>query len=71
MKASPKQKKPVMRKRIFGRKLALPDIYSRNRMMQSEAERVAVNMPIQGSAADIIKIAMINLQKKIEGYSSD
>jgi DNA polymerase-1 len=52
---------------IFGRKLALPDIYNKNKMLQSEAERVAVNMPIQGSAADIIKIAMIHLHEKLKG----
>jgi DNA polymerase-1 len=61
-----KAKKAGYAETIFGRKLALPDIYSRNRMMQSEAERVSVNMPIQGSAADIIKIAMIHLHEKLK-----
>ena len=51
---------------IFGRRLYLPDLQSSNGMRRSGAERVATNMPIQGSAADIIKIAMINLHKKIE-----
>jgi len=51
---------------IFGRKLYLPEIKSSNKMKASGAERVAVNMPIQGSAADIIKIAMINIHKKIK-----
>ncbi|MDD3050937.1 MAG: DNA polymerase I [Candidatus Cloacimonetes bacterium] len=51
---------------IFGRKLSLPDINSKNKGLSSAAERIAVNMPIQGSAADIIKMAMINLYKKIE-----
>jgi DNA polymerase-1 len=50
---------------IFGRKLFLPGLSSSNRRYVSEAARVATNMPIQGSAADIIKIAMINLHEKI------
>ena len=51
---------------IFGRKLYLPELSSSNRQRVSEAARVATNMPIQGSAADIIKIAMINLHEKIK-----
>ncbi|MDO9576995.1 MAG: DNA polymerase I [Candidatus Cloacimonadales bacterium] len=51
---------------IFGRKLYLPELNSSNKMRMSEASRVATNMPIQGSAADIIKIAMINLHEKIK-----
>jgi DNA polymerase-1 len=51
---------------IFGRKLYLPELNSSNKMRMREAERVATNMPIQGSAADIIKIAMINLNEKIK-----
>ena len=51
---------------IFGRKLFLPQLSSNNKMRIREAERVATNMPIQGSAADIIKIAMINLHEKIK-----
>lgn len=51
---------------IFGRKLFLPGLNSSNRRFVSEAARVATNMPIQGSAADIIKIAMINLHEKIK-----
>ena len=51
---------------IFGRKLSLPGINSSNGMIRSEAERVATNMPIQGSAADIIKLAMINLYRRIK-----
>lgn len=50
---------------IFGRILALPGIYSKNKGTSSEAERVAVNMPIQGSAADLIKRAMLSLDAKI------
>lgn len=46
---------------LNGRRRYLPEITSRNGMHRSAAERVAVNMPIQGTAADIIKIAMVNL----------
>ena len=54
---------------IFGRKLYLPELNSSNKMQVKEAERVATNMPIQGSAADIIKIAMININEKINNDS--
>jgi DNA polymerase-1 len=53
---------------IFGRRLYLPDLQSKNGMRRSAAERVAINMPIQGSAADILKLAMINLQKKLKKH---
>ena len=55
---------------ISGRKLLLPNIYSSNKRFRSEAERVAINMPIQGSAADIIKIAMIELDRSIKTVPS-
>jgi len=51
---------------IMGRKRYLPDILSRNSVVRGFAERNAINAPIQGSAADIIKIAMINIHKKIK-----
>lgn len=51
---------------LFGRRLHLPNIHSTNQLIRSEAERVAVNMPIQGTAADIIKIAMINIHEAIK-----
>lgn len=50
---------------LFGRKRVLPDIKSSNRQIKAMAERVAINSPIQGTAADIIKLAMINIQKAI------
>jgi len=46
---------------MFGRRRYLPDINSRNAIVRGFAERNAVNAPIQGSAADIVKIAMINI----------
>src|SRR5690606_11963857 len=46
---------------LFGRRLYLPEIHSRNGAMRQAAERTAINAPMQGSAADIIKMAMIDL----------
>lgn len=51
---------------LFGRKRFLPDINSKNRTIKSMAERVAINSPIQGTAADIIKKAMINIQNVMD-----
>ena len=51
---------------MFGRKRYLPDILSRNSVVRGNAERNAINSPIQGSAADIIKIAMIRIQEVFE-----
>ena len=51
---------------IFGRKRYLPDINSRNANLRSFNERNAINAPLQGSAADIIKIAMINLHRRMQ-----
>ncbi|MDG2062938.1 MAG: DNA polymerase I [Flavobacteriaceae bacterium] len=51
---------------VLGRRRYLKDIYSQNAVVRNAAERNAVNAPIQGSAADIIKLAMIAIQKKLD-----
>jgi DNA polymerase-1 len=51
---------------LFGRRKYLPDINSNNHVVRNFAERNAINMPIQGTSADIIKIAMINILRKLE-----
>ncbi|GAA5093850.1 DNA polymerase I [Wohlfahrtiimonas larvae] len=56
---------------LLGRRLPLPDINSTNHMMKSGAERVAVNAPLQGTAADIIKLAMIEVDKQLAASSLD
>ena len=54
---------------LFGRQRYVPEIGSRNRNTRSAAERVAVNTPIQGSAADLIKKAMIDLSRRLKEAS--
>ena len=51
---------------VLGRRRFLPEINSYNRMIREAAERMAINAPVQGSSADIIKIAMINLHREME-----
>ena len=51
---------------LMNRKRYLPDLNSKNRQAREAAERVAINSPVQGSAADLIKLAMINLDRKIK-----
>lgn len=50
---------------LFGRRRSVPDIDASNRMTREGAERVAINMPIQGTAADIIKLAMIQIDQSM------
>lgn len=52
---------------IFHRKRFLPDINSRNAVVRGYAERNAINAPIQGSAADIIKVAMARIYQRFPG----
>ncbi len=56
---------------VFGRRRYLPEITSSNGMMRAFGERVARNAPIQGTAADIIKIAMINVFKRLKEENLD
>ena len=54
---------------IFHRKRFLPDINSRNGVVRGYAERNAINAPIQGSAADIIKVAMAHIYQRFQAYN--
>ena len=56
---------------LFGRRLYLPEIRSRNGAMRQAAERTAINAPMQGSAADIIKMAMIDLHDWLQSSHLD
>jgi len=51
---------------LLGRRRSLPDISSKNRMAREFAERTAVNTPLQGSAADLIKVAMVRIYQALE-----
>jgi len=51
---------------VFGRRLYLPDIKSKNSLRRQYAERTAINAPMQGTAADIIKIAMLKVQDMLD-----
>jgi DNA polymerase-1 len=51
---------------IFGRRRYLPDLTSDNRQRREMAERMALNAPIQGSAADIIKVAMLGVHRALQ-----
>jgi DNA polymerase-1 len=51
---------------VFGRRLWLPEIRAGNQARRSAAERAAINAPMQGTAADLIKLAMIAVQDWIE-----
>ncbi|MFA6392245.1 MAG: DNA polymerase I [Patescibacteria group bacterium] len=56
---------------LFGRRRYLPEINSGVPMIRNSAERMAVNMPVQGTAADLIKIAMIEVQKKLKNMEGN
>lgn len=55
---------------MLGRRRNLSDLKASNYMVRSAAERMAMNTPLQGSAADIIKLAMINVEKRLAGMKS-
>ena len=56
---------------VFGRRRYLPELASSNHMLKAFGERVARNAPIQGTAADIIKIAMINVFTRLKAENLD
>ena len=51
---------------LFNRRRYLPEIQSKNRILKEFAERVAINMPIQGTSADIIKVAMVQIDSELK-----
>ena len=53
-------------KTIFNRKRAIPELKSSNRNIRQLGERLATNTPVQGSAADIIKVSMLNIQRRLK-----
>ncbi|MGB9912689.1 MAG: DNA polymerase, partial [Candidatus Kapaibacteriota bacterium] len=53
---------------LCGRRRYFPNINSQNKNLRSADERAAINLPIQGTAADMMKIAMINIHKKLKEY---
>jgi DNA polymerase I len=55
---------------LFGRRRYLPDINAQSAQAKAFAERIAINMPIQGTAADMIKIAMIHIAERMKGMTS-
>jgi DNA polymerase-1 len=55
---------------MFGRKRPIPDMQSKNANARSFAERTAVNTPLQGTAADLIKLAMIRIHKNLRGMQA-
>jgi DNA polymerase I len=52
---------------IFGRRRYMPDLVSKNRNVAMAAERAAINMPIQGTAADLMKLAMLEFERRLPG----
>jgi DNA polymerase-1 len=58
-------KRDTFTETIFGRRRPFPDLASPNRILRENAERAALNAPIQGSAADIIKRAMIQVEQRM------
>jgi DNA polymerase I len=55
---------------LFGRRRPMPDIHSSNFMVRQAAERAAINMPIQGTEADLMKMAMVEVNKKLGQFNA-
>ena len=53
-------------KTLLGRKRPIPEIHSSNNNIRMQAERMAINAPVQGTAADLIKVAMISIWKRLK-----
>ena len=56
---------------VFGRRLYLPEINSPNGPRRAGAERAAINAPMQGTAADLIKLAMVAVQKELDAHKPE
>ena len=56
---------------LFGRRRPMPDIHSSNFAIRSAAERAAINMPIQGTEADLMKLAMIKCEQMLVAQHND
>ena len=56
---------------LFGRRRSLPEIHSTMHQVRAQAERMAINMPVQGTDADLMKLAMIEVQKVLPSISKD
>lgn len=56
---------------MFGRKRRIPELASSNKILQAAGKRIAMNTPVQGSAADLIKIAMINVYRRLKAENLD
>jgi DNA polymerase-1 len=56
---------------IFGRRRPMPDIHSSNFMVRQAAERAAINMPIQGTEADLMKLAMVKVDEVLRAQHND
>jgi len=56
---------------MFGRKRRVPELLSSNKMLQSAGKRIAMNTPVHGTAADLIKIAMINVYRRLREEKLD
>jgi DNA polymerase-1 len=56
---------------LYGRRRYIPELSGQNKMLKKFGERVAMNSPIQGTAADIIKVAMINVSRRLKKEGID